>query len=58
MQAFLLFIVYTMLASATAAGLILEKFIDLLSSGQMEDTVKCASWGRPHPPAIHALPQH
>ena len=41
-QAFLLFIFYTMLASATATGLILEKFIDLLYSGQMEDTVRCA----------------
>ena len=42
-QAFLLFIFYTMLAAGTAAGLIIRKFVSVLSSGDMEDTVKCAA---------------
>jgi len=42
-QAFLLFIFYTMLAAGTAAGLLIRKFVDVLSSGDMEDTVKCVT---------------
>jgi len=39
----MLFIIYTMLAAGTAAGLLIRKFVDVLSSGDLEDTVKCAT---------------
>lgn len=41
-QAFLLFVWYTMWASALAAGLLLRSFIEILTIGDFEDTVKCA----------------
>lgn len=42
LQAFLLFIWYTMWASALAAVLLLRSFIQILTVGDFEDTVKCA----------------
>lgn len=41
MQAFLLFIWYTMLASALAAGLLIRSFVEIFTSGTVEDPGRC-----------------
>ena len=40
-QAFLLFIWYTMLASALAAGLLIRSFVEIFTSGTVEDSGRC-----------------